>query len=114
MSITIQVSGRSSILKADYYPPIELTGLWEIALTNFSTYNSIANINEKNNIFYYDDKQIILPPGAYEIEDIETFLQTQLNEEGAITLTGNRNTLKAEINCKYEIDFTKPNNLPQV
>ena len=68
MSITIQVSGTNSILKADYYPPIDLTGDWEIALTSFSSFNSIANIDETKNIFYYDeDKKIVIPPGAYEI-----------------------------------------------
>ena len=53
-----------------------------IGLINFSTYNSIPNIDKSNNAFCYKDnstyKTIYLPEGNYEIDNINNFLQLQL------------------------------------
>jgi hypothetical protein len=89
---------------------------YTLGLIGLHTYNSIPNIDVGNNEFYYDgDKKITIPPGVYEISDIETFLQNALAGEGAsenekktaISLKPNNNTLKCEIISSFSIDFTQ-------
>lgn len=45
MALTITLSGNSSILTADYFPPIELVKHLDYVcgLVDFQTYNSIPN-----------------------------------------------------------------------
>lgn len=129
MTLTIELSSDTSVLTENYSPPIQLSSDCEIALTNFSTYNSIPNITELNNVFYYgDDKKVVIPIGCYEIEDLERYLNDQIRDkinsvppdkkeilgEESLSLKGNRQTLKAEIYCRYAIDFKKENNLGSV
>jgi len=66
MSLTLTVSGRSSVLAVDYFPPIDLSdGEYELGLTTFETYNTIPNVTSTNNKFYYgdNDEEITLPEG---------------------------------------------------
>lgn len=128
MSRTFTLVGTSSILKAEYYPPIVLNPNYEycLGLIGFHTYNTISNIEEGvNNFFYYKDnqsatfKKIIIPGGTYEITDIESYLQTQLLHQfedikkleavpDLLSIQANNNTLKVEIISKYYgIDFTQ-------
>ena len=56
---------------------------------DFTTYNSIPNVIEgKNNEFrvQVDDtwKSVNLPTGAYEISDIETYLNKSLGEKQSV------------------------------
>lgn len=53
-SLTLVLSGNSSSLRADYFPPIELDhhSDYECCLIDFHTYNTIPNINETNNKFH--------------------------------------------------------------
>lgn len=53
-SLTLVLSGNSSSLRADYFPPIELDhhSDYECCLVDFHTYNTIPNINETNNKLY--------------------------------------------------------------
>ena len=82
MSITLKLSGNSSALNATYFPNIVFPCDYELALLSFHTWYSIANVNETNNVFYYIQKDHVeIPPGAYEIEDIEEFLNQKLNEK---------------------------------
>lgn len=128
MSFTLQLSGAKSVLSADFFPPINLSSDYEIALTGLSTWYSVANVNEENNIFWYDDdKRIILPPGAYELDDIQNYLNITLKnrhkdsvldenapkelQENPLLLTGNHQTLRSEIYCRYKIDFQKERNI---
>lgn len=67
------LNGKSSVLSADFFPPIELNDdQWEIGLVDFMSYNNIPNVEKgKNNMFYYNlDKSIKLTTGMYEIEDL--------------------------------------------
>ena len=95
--------------------------LWE-GVTCFNTYNSIFNVNSKNNkIVYYngtDWKEIILPYGAYEIEQINDEVIRQLSlelefEESPIIIEANTATLHSIIHLDdgYKIDFTNSNTL---
>ena len=119
MSQTFTLQGKSSVLSVDFSPPITLNPnySYSIALIGFYTYHSIPNIIEKiNNKFYYGANQyVLLPTGAYEISDIEKYLQDEMctknnvcspgKESDIISLKPNNNTLKSEIKCKYDIDF---------
>lgn len=77
-------------------------------------------------MFYYEkDKKLEIPIGSYEIEDLERFINEKIKDkvnsvpvdkkellgENSIVLRGNRQTLKSEIICRYNIDFKKPNNI---
>lgn len=53
-SLTLTLTGNSSHLKADYFPPIDLSqGEYVCGLIDFQTFNSIPNIDEINNKFHY-------------------------------------------------------------
>lgn len=84
-------------------------GDWEVALASFSTYNSIPNIEEGvNNILAYGvaGKQIRFPEGSYEIDDIDSYIKSQLARGEKIDIIANNNTLKCEIVTNQRIDFT--------
>lgn len=118
MSHTFTLEGTSNVLSAAYHPPIELDPNYKYALglIGLHTFNTIPNITTKNNKFYYDgDKVISIPPGAYEITDIEAYLQNTLanstsssekEKNAIISLKPNNNTIKCELKSRFEIDFT--------
>ncbi|KYN00853.1 hypothetical protein ALC62_08345 [Cyphomyrmex costatus] len=92
MSLTLTLSGRSSVLAASYFPAIDLSdGDYELGLTMFETYNTIPNVNESNYKFYFgnDDEEITIPKA----------------------LRANYNTMRCEIVCAYRINFYKPDNI---
>lgn len=118
MSFTFTLTGRNSSLSANFYPPIDLgEDKHSIALIGFNTYNSIPNIDDKINKFYYIEnnarKFIQIPTGAYDIMDIELYLQKQIGE-GKLLLKPNNNTLKCEIKCIYEMDFTPDDSIGNI
>lgn len=100
------LSGYGSTISCEVFPPVDVSeGNWEIGLVDLSTYNSIPNIEKGvNDKFYYgDDKEISIPEGSYEIENLEEELKKHLH----IRLHANNNTLKAEIKCSEDIHFEK-------
>ena len=116
-SLTVTVTGSDSAnLVCNFFPPLELTGEWYVGLLDFTTYNSIPNVNEgKNNKFpvHINDTwtDVRLPTGAYEIDDIERYLKKVLGDK-KISLRPNNSTLKCELTCKYTVDFSrKPNTI---
>lgn len=118
-AVTLTLNGTE--LSADYFPPIQLDGKYEIGLILLETFNSIPNVDKSNNMFYYDDDKIIsIKPGSYEIEDIAEYilnemkLQVGSNDNQLFTLIGNMQTLHSEIRCKYSIDFTKENSIGRI
>jgi len=46
---------------------IELNARYECALIDFNMYNSIPNIDKKNNLFHIGDKVITIPTGSYKL-----------------------------------------------
>lgn len=59
-SVTLTLSGNSSQLNTQYFPAIDLSdGEYVCGLVDFQTFNSIPNIDETNNLFYY----------GYDVED---------------------------------------------
>lgn len=156
MSITLTLSGETSSLNSYFYPEIELDEKSEYSccLLDFYSYNSIPNINEKNNKFYYvvekkiknsssklntenlarevikeyeevgvidgsiggnqemlqavDVKCIVVPVGAYEIEEVITFLNKEFEKQKVkIIITADKNTMKCSINSEFYVDFNK-------
>lgn len=56
-SITLTLSGNSPQLQAQYFPPIDLSdGDYVCGLIDFQTFNSIPNVDETNNLFYYGNE----------------------------------------------------------
>lgn len=119
MSQTFTLTSHTSELHTYFYPPIELDPEYEyaVALIGFYTYNSIPNIENGTNKFYYyennNKKSITIPTGSYEISDIESYIQNYLakltnakNKEDIFILKANNNTLKCELKCAYRVDFT--------
>ena len=109
-SLTLSLSATSSILEAQYFPPIELSQdkNYVLGLVELLTFNSIPNIDTDNNKFYVDEEVINLPTGSYEIEDIETYLRGVLKD---ISIKPNNNTLRSEIECGRTIDFRPRNSI---
>lgn len=67
-SLTLTLSGNQSILKVEYFPPIELgNGVYVCGLIDFQTFNSIPNINRFNNQFHYIENNIDSYPTSVEI-----------------------------------------------
>lgn len=131
MSRTFQLtSAGSSILSDNFYPPIELdvNKRYGLGLIGFYTYHSIKNVTNRNNVIPFQIEQddgrtsivdIVIPPGAYELEDINKYIQRalwkkvhpndKLQKEEDLNdlfhLVANNNTLKCEITSKYAIRF---------
>lgn len=120
---TFILTGNSSILSADYCPPIDLRDDFDheyvMGLINFETFNAIPNIDKKNNKFYIGNHEITIPIGAYEINNIEKFLKNEidiLNKTVGgfnciLELRANPNTLQCHLKSNQDIDFTKPNTI---
>lgn len=125
MSLTLTLEGKSSLLQASYMPPIELQGEWNIGLIDFHTYNSIPNVEENNNVIVVGNHIIEIPVGTYELEEINQVVNSILNErlgtpdddvkqdkkdsdkeKDAVTIAGNKSTLKCEIKSIYDIDLS--------
>lgn len=112
---------ETSELSVDYYPSIVLKEgtYYEIGLTNFSSNNSIPNVDEKNNKFYYGNNELIeIPIGSYELSNISKYLvnaiaQKEDKEKNKtyLRLSANFNTLKCEIKCSKDIDFSKSDSI---
>jgi len=78
MSLTLTLSGKSTVLTANYFPAIDLSDDdYELGLVIFETYHTIPNVNNSNNKFYFakDDVEITIPEGSYEVRDINEFLK---------------------------------------
>ena len=121
-SLTLTLSGRSSILKSNYFPPIELPRdrQYYIGLVEIFTYNSIPNISRGQNRLYYtknsSEQQFIeIPTGSYEIVDINKYLTAQLNtKDVTFDLKVNKNTLRCKISSSASIHFTKPDSIGSI
>ena len=114
-SLTLTLSGKNSVLEAQYYPQIELNPVknYVIGLVELYTFNSIPNIDKTNNKFKLENLDaIIIPEGSYEIDDINTYLNEQLSGKNiTLELKPNNNTLRSIIHCSENIDFKEPNSV---
>lgn len=111
----ICITGRTSDLKCTLFPPLDLSDYpeWEMGFYDLATYNSIPNVeeNKNNNLYFSNNVSVTLPTGSYEIGDINKSIINELKRQKSsikFNLTANNNTLKSEIYCNSEVDFTKP------
>lgn len=122
-SYTVSISNDSTSLRCQLFPPLHLNQdkLWEAALLDFATYNSIPNISEEVNSKLHYMKSfnesyhevVELKTGAYEITDINRELQRLLGKS-VIELKANNNNLRSEIKCKYFLDFSQPGSIGEL
>lgn len=109
---TITLSGNSSELSCELFPPLEVKKTSRLCLLSLQTNNSIPNIEPGcNKIGFIVDgahtKTVTLPTGSYELTELETLIQSLLPiEVNSIKLQGNKNTLKCKMTCSNKIDFT--------
>lgn len=113
MSFTLSVTGCESILTTNYTPPLQLNAEYECGLLYFSTFNSIPNVDHKNNKFYIGDEVIEIPEGSYELEDISNFLESHVKDT-SFQLVCNNNTLSTKIYCSKDIHFEKENSIGNI
>lgn len=118
MSITLSLTGNSSELTANYFPPIELSSNYEAALIDLHVYNSVPNIDEKCNLFHIGEDVIQIPVGSYELEDIADFIKDEYeykNREKSVYIEANNNTMQMEVESTHDaIHFEKPNSVGQL
>lgn len=122
-SITLTLTGNSSSLNADFCPEIELDeqSNYSCCLLDFYTYNSIPNVTEKNNKFYYstDDSEnyecVTLPVGSYEMADIDNILNENLRiRRAGIDIKCDNSTMKCTIVSNAIIDFTRSDSIGSI
>lgn len=115
-SITLTVTGNSSLLTSYFHPEIDLDPRFSYSccLLDFYTYNSIPNVHEKNNKFYYSTgetsefEMITIPVGSYEVSEIVNFLTTIFETKKIrFCMIANTNTMKCKIESDAIIDFTR-------
>jgi len=109
-SLTLTLSGTSSTLEAQYFPPIELSPQknYMLGLVEFLGFNSIPNIDIEKNKFYIGNHKITIPTGTYEITYIERYIQEILKEKKIdieLSIKPNDSTLHSEITSTADIDF---------
>lgn len=103
-------TGPSTVLSWDLEEALDLDDKvdYGIGLINLETFHSFPNIVEgENNKIHIGGREISIPTGAYELEDIEKYIQNHLPQPDVIELMPNVNTLKCHIKSTLEIDFTK-------
>lgn len=73
-SITLTLSGNSSHLHAEYFPPIDLSdgGEYVCGLVDFQTFNTIPNVDETNNMFYYGSEKASVTATATAAPEFST------------------------------------------
>ena len=107
------MSSATTDFTTKFNPSIQLNENenYELALLNLTTYNSASNINKTNNFFTYwtggvDWEYILIPEGAYELQDIFNLLEIKLADPKLFKFYVNINTGCVEINTlDYDIIF---------
>lgn len=122
-SVTLSLTGNTTILSTNYFPSINLNENSEIALLCLQTFNSFPNINENNNKFaiqVVDNNNnndhmmcfIKLEEGCYEIEDIKRQVKEQIdvynrkfNKELTFDISVNPIDFRSYIKCNGILHF---------
>lgn len=126
----------SSVLSADFYPPIELdkNSRYGLGLLGFYGCNTIHNVTKTNNLITFAIPveettfsmiyHIEIPSGAYEIEEINAVIQRELEfhvfhgakhddttMDELFSLRANNNTFKCMMRSKYVVDLKHKNSI---
>lgn len=111
MSITFTITGNESILRSELNTPLILEDNYECGLLYFSTFNSIPNINDSNNVFAYGKrKDIKIPSGTYDLSDLYEYLKRNV-KNCDLKIIPNNNTSKCSIFCSEPINFKIKNSV---
>lgn len=119
-SITLTLTGQTSSLNAYFHPEIELDERfnYSCSLLGFYTYNSIANVYEKNNRFYYSQDGgktfsfVYVPVGTYEISQIIEILTNELKHVKVdVRISTDRHTMRCTIISNCIIDFSRDDSI---
>lgn len=110
MSHLFILTGNTSELSNDYLYPISLDpgSEWVVGFQSLQTFYSIPNIDENNNKIHIDNSVITIPPGNYEVEDIEEFVKQKLKISGLHEI---RNYLRLHLKKKRETINYSENNI---
>lgn len=117
MSTFFTLSGKSSYLTSKFTPPIVLSKnqTFVIGLTDFESFNSIANVTAQNNVIKIGKTKLTIPTGAYEISDISDYVNKAMKEKKYTNphfeLFGNNNTMKTHLHCSEIVDFNFDNSI---
>lgn len=66
------ISGESSQLNVEYFPAIDLSdGEYVCGLVDFQTFNSIPNIDETNNLFYFGYEDPLMINNVSGVSDVD-------------------------------------------
>lgn len=117
-----EVTGSSQHLITAFNPPLLIneSKQYEVALINANVWYSWFNITPKNNQFkFYDGSTwttITIPPGAYNVTDINKYIKKRLPDEDGIMIEPNFNTLHSELSLThgYQVDFDIDNSIRTV
>lgn len=82
MSLTLTLSGKTSVLSANYFPPIVLSqpddSTFFLGLVDFETFNSIPNVDDTNNRFMWTvPKTLVVPHKSYRIRELLRYVAVQ-------------------------------------
>lgn len=122
-SITLTLTGHSPRLRSCFHPEIELDERsdYSCCLLDFFTYNSIPNIHEKNNKFYFSTGEnepvqvITLPKGSYELDDIGQYLREEMLKKNILFIfEANPKTMRCSIESDIFIDFSRADSIGSV
>lgn len=110
MSLMLVLTGNTPELTSNYFPSIALdNGEWSLGLIAFETFNSVPNIDSRNQKFFCGGREYVVPTGTYELKELGDFLKKILAADGvSFNLDANLNTLKCNLRCSKDVDFTKP------
>ena len=93
----------------------------KLGLIRLSVYNSVFNVNRRNNQFIYDIKGetwsdtriLVIIPGAYELFDIAELIKEETN--GNVIIESDKNTMKSLMEVKHgAINFDIENSIAPI
>jgi len=131
-SVTLSLTGNTTILTTNYFPSITLHEDSEIALLCLQTFNSFPNINKNNNKFAIQaiDNNgnndlmmcyIKLEEGCYEIKDIKQRVKEQIDEYNSkygtalkFDISVDPNDFRSYVQCNGILKFDIPNSIAPV
>lgn len=111
MSLTFTLTGKESILSANFHRPLQLDSneYVSIRFLDFESYFTVPNVDLRNNKSYYGPENtppIEIPIGAYEIDELAQHLHDEMaNVNIAFSLRTLSNQSKIRIRCDDEIRF---------
>lgn len=108
MSIILKLNGTSSTLSKKLNTPIY--NFSTVACVGFYSTFLTPNVTLNNNKLYYEHKKethvIIIPPGQYNIENLEKYIQSQSPFNSTnITIKPHRILSRIEIKSGFKLNF---------